>query len=135
MKNLIITLVLILLSFSCYAREPKSLSPLEEASITFSDFIGCKESEKKLECVDRISSNNLDKRLKQKIVLWLNSVEINKDLETCLSSKLSLYPLASDNKYKIVRCFSYSQQKQNKMGIIYFLDESGLMKIDGIQFF
>jgi hypothetical protein len=71
----------------------------------------------------------------EKMSFWLSTVSIKNNLQKCPEEKLFLFPKASAKEYKSVKCFDFKQNTQNKTGIIYFLEDSGYIKIDGIQFF
>lgn len=120
------------------ARSPKSLSPSEEATFTYNQFLDCKSTElgeSRIKCIKKVASENLNDRIIQKIAIWLERANLNKALNTCSDKKLALFPHASKNEYKIIRCINFQFAQKNKKAVIYFLDEAGLMKIDGIQFF
>lgn len=136
MKCLILILILAF-SFTSLARKPKSLSLKQEAEITFTDFNNCAaidDMKNRLKCIKDITSENINKRLNQKISIWMSQVKLDKKLVSCPQDKMELFPKASSDAYKIVSCFDFKINKQDKKGIIYFLDENGIMKIDGIQF-
>jgi hypothetical protein len=122
---------------SSFSRSPKSLTPLQESTISFTQFQECSEiteRSNRLKCIQKITSENINKRLIQKIAFWSEQVSLGNKLIECPKEKLSLFPHASNDKYKLVKCFNFKQMKKDKKGILYFLDEGGLMKIDGIQF-
>ena len=51
------------------------------------------------------------------------------------AAHVMLFPQAYKTEYIFVKCFDFSSSSSSNTGIIYFLEESGDMKIDGIQFF
>lgn len=133
----ILLLTLIIVCSSAISRTPNALSPQEEADMTYTQFRECKQipqGEARLKCLKKVSSENINGRLLQKISLWLEQVKLENKMIACPKDKLSLYPHTSNDKYKLIKCINFTLMKREKQGIIYFLDEAGLMKIDGIQF-
>lgn len=119
-------------------RMPNSLTSLEEASLTYNQFLEChdeKNTSNIAKCVQKTVSENISPKLNKKISFWLTQVKLDKTLEDCPEKKLALFPHSSNLEYKVIKCFNFKRGKLNNKAVIYFLEEVGQMKIDGIQFF
>jgi len=86
-----------------------------------------------VDCLDKLTSKKLTNKLRMKMARWAKRVKAYQPLTRCNKDTLDLYPRATSNEVELVLCFGFKDH-ENSNGLVYYTQESGQLKIAGIQF-